>query len=98
MTGRIPGWPRRSGEDLVVELLLEFTLVGRPSLDKSEWEEHLKRVREEIKATLDRADELARILPSISDPESQRKIEQLVESYRLHATRLSEHVSCPGDL
>ena len=56
------------------------------------WEAQAKRIREEINEISQRADALERILPNIIDPEEKRKLEQLIESYRLHANRLSEHI------
>ena len=50
------------------------------------------QIRQEIKLVGERADALERILPTITDAETKRKVEQVIESYRLHANRLSDHI------
>jgi hypothetical protein len=60
--------------------------------DESDWLAQTARIREEIKAANERADSLERILPNIPDDETKRKIELVIQSYRLHANRLSEHI------
>lgn len=53
---------------------------------------HVARIRAEIKAANEQADSLERILPNLPDDETKRKIELVIQSYRLHANRLSEHI------
>jgi hypothetical protein len=53
---------------------------------------HTARIREEIKAASEQADSLERILPNIPDDATKRKLELVIQSYRLHADRLSEHI------
>jgi len=60
--------------------------------EETEWQAQAARIREEIKAVSEHADSLERILTSVPDAETKRKIELLIESYRLHASRLSEHI------
>lgn len=60
--------------------------------DESDWNAHAAVIREEMKAASDRADSLERILPNLTDPETKRKIELVIQSYRLHVNRLSEHI------
>lgn len=59
---------------------------------ESDWQAHAARIREEIKAANEHADSLERILPTLPDDETKRKIELVIQSYRLHANRLSEHI------
>jgi hypothetical protein len=54
-------------------------------------EETKKRLREEIDALGQRADELERILANL-DAEAKRKAEQDIDLYRLEANRLSERI------
>ena len=61
-------------------------------MSESESKFHKDQIREEIKLVGERANALERILPTLSDPETKRKVEQVIESYRLHANRLSEHI------
>lgn len=61
-------------------------------MNENESRFHKERIRQEIIQVGERADALERILPSIADAETKRKIEQVIESYRLHANRLSEHI------
>lgn len=60
--------------------------------DESDWLAHAARIREKIKAANEQADSLDHILPTIPDDETKRKIELVIQSYRLHANRLSEHI------
>jgi len=59
---------------------------------ESDWLAHIARIREEIKAANEKADSLERILPNIPDDETKRKVEMVIQSYRLHAGRLTEHI------
>ena len=61
-------------------------------MSESESTFHKEQMREEIKQVGERADALERILPTISDEQTKRKVEQVIESYRLHADRLGEHI------
>ena len=56
---------------------------------ESDWQTHVARVREERKAANEQAE---RILPNLPNDETKRKIELVIQSYRLHANRLSEHI------
>jgi len=64
------------------------------STDSSESnsEIHKEQIRQKIKEIGDQADILARILPDITNSEEKRKIEQVIEAYRLEANRLSERI------
>ena len=52
----------------------------------------ISRMRKEIEQIGDRADSLERILPTVVDAEVRHKIQQVIESCRLHANRLSETI------
>jgi hypothetical protein len=52
----------------------------------------ISRIRSEIRQIGDRMDSLQRILPTIADAETKRKIEQLIESCRLYANHLTERI------
>ena len=60
----------------------------------TERESHKQQIRNEMRQVSEHADALARILPGISDldPETKRKVEQEIESCRLRASWLSEHI------
>ena len=60
--------------------------------EESDWRTHAARMREEIRTANEEADSLERILPNLPDDETRRKIELVIQSYRLHANRLSEHI------
>jgi hypothetical protein len=62
-------------------------------MDAAEWKAHLEHASDEIKQLRERADALERILPNLADAEAKRKAEQLIELYRLHAEKLSEHIA-----
>lgn len=65
---------------------------GTKTNAESDWQTHAARIRKEIKAASERADSLERILPNLPDDETKRNIELVIQSYRLHANRLSEHI------
>ena len=60
--------------------------------EDSDWQAHAARTRGEITAAHGSADSLERILPNLADDETKRKIELVIQSYRLHANHLSEHI------
>ena len=58
----------------------------------AERQARMRSIRIEIEQICERADSFERILLTIADAEAKRKIEQLVESCRLYANRLSERI------
>ena len=46
----------------------------------SDWPIHAARIREEIKEVSERADSLERILPSLPDDETRRKMDLVIQS------------------
>jgi hypothetical protein len=65
-------------------------------MNDAQWKSHLGGVGGEIKDLTERADALERIASNLTDPEAKAKAERLVHLYRLHAEKLTEHISDDG--
>lgn len=88
---RLHGGLRWIGSELRKRLTL-LKQSGNMANAVSDRQTHVARVSEEMKAANEQADSLERTLPNLPNDETKRKIELVIQSYRLHANRLSEHI------
>ena len=77
----------------------DFLMLNLMSIKPTDAEQEIQtqRIRREIEQISERVASLEQMLPTISDAEEKRKIEQVIESCRLYANHLSENIRAPQE-
>jgi hypothetical protein len=75
----------------------DFLMLNLMSAKPTDVEQEIRtrRIRREVEQIDESVASLQQMLPTISDAEERRKIEQVIQSCRLYANRLNENLRAP---